>query len=74
MEFMGTKIALVSGIFFFADGAVFTVSPLIIYFITNNTMILIYIGLILAIGTQVLCLTVFYIPESLKFSLSKGKF
>ena len=74
MEFMGAKTAFVCGVYLFADGAVFTVSPLIIYFITNNTMILIYIGLILAIGTQLVCLTVFYIPESLKFSLSKGKF
>ena len=72
MEFMSLKTTFISGLFFFVDGSVFTISPLVIYFISNNTMILIYIALILAVGTQIACLTVFYIPESLKFSLSKG--
>ncbi len=51
MEFMSVKTNLISGLFFFVDGAVFTISPLILYFVTRNTMALVYIALALSIIT-----------------------
>ncbi|CDW91148.1 organic cation [Stylonychia lemnae] len=74
MEFMGLKTRFVSGLFFFVDGAVFTVSPLILYFITRNTQIFVYICLILSIVTIFISHTFLKLPESLKFNLIKNNF
>jgi MFS family permease len=74
MEFMSTHTNFVSGLFFFVDGGVFTVSPLILYFIVQNTQVLVYIALTLSIATLGFTLKWFYIPESLKFTLTKGRY
>ncbi|CDW78985.1 solute carrier family member 5 [Stylonychia lemnae] len=74
MEFMGHKTSFVSGLFFFVDGAVFTVSPLILYFITRNTQIFVYIGLTLSVVTIFISHTYLKIPESIKFNLIKNNY
>ncbi|CDW87768.1 UNKNOWN [Stylonychia lemnae] len=74
MEFMGPKTNFISGFSFFFDGGVFTVSPLILYFITRNTQTFVYIGLALSVITIFFSHTFLKIPESIKFNLIKGNF
>ncbi|CDW73543.1 organic cation [Stylonychia lemnae] len=74
MEFMGLKTSIVSGLFFFVDGAVFTVSPIILYFITRNTQVFVYIGLSLSLITIFISHTYLRIPESIKFNLIKNNY
>ena len=74
MEFLGDKSSFLSGFFFFFDGGVFTVSPLMLYFIQRNIELFVYFSMLLSVVTMALIHLVIKLPESLKFNLSKHKY
>jgi len=55
------------------DGLVFSISPLILHFLTVNTKTMLYIATLLNI-ISIVALLILYVPESIKFNLSKGKY
>ena len=71
LEFMPTKVSLLSTLCFFMDGMVMVVSPIILNFFTNNTMLFIWIALGIN-AAAILSFVIFYLPESSKFLLEKG--
>lgn len=73
MEFLPGRISTVSGLVFFFDGMVLVVSPLILDYITSNTDVLLYIGLIINLF-GLLIFSIWYVPESIKYLLEKGRF
>lgn len=57
----------------FLDGMILVVSPIILLYITNNTVIFLWIGLLMnLIGLS--SFIFMYIPESIKFQLEASKF
>lgn len=73
MEFLPGRVTEISGYMFFIEGMILVISPLILQFVSNNTNIFLWVGLIqnlIAIGTFV----AMKIPESVIFLLEKHKF
>jgi MFS family permease len=73
MEFLPGKVTEYSGYLFFTEGMILVISPLILMFVTVNTDIFLWLGVIqnvIAIGLFVLM----YVPESTIFLLEKERF
>jgi hypothetical protein len=73
MEFLPGRVTEVSGFLFFTDGMSLVLSPLLLQFITNNTFVFIWVGLVLnllAIGGFMAV----RVPESVIFLLENHKF
>ncbi len=73
MEFLPGRVTEISGYLFFTEGMILVVSPLILEFVSNNTNVFLWLGLIqnvIAIGTFV----AMRIPESVIFLLEKNRF
>ncbi len=73
MEFLPGRVTEISGYLFFIEGMILVISPLILQFVSNNTNIFLWAGLIqnlIAIGT----FAAMKIPESVIFLLEKHKF
>ncbi|CDW77154.1 solute carrier family 22 member 4 [Stylonychia lemnae] len=73
MEFVPRQQIFVGGLMRCIDGLVFSISPLILHFVTHNTKNLLYIATCLNI-ISIVALLILYVPESIKFNLSKGKY
>ncbi|CDW78072.1 solute carrier family 22 member 4 [Stylonychia lemnae] len=73
MDFIGQKGSFVTGWLFCLDSFNFIFSPLILYFITKNTQVFAWIGLVITC-TVVASLKFIYFPESLKFTLNQGNY
>jgi hypothetical protein len=73
MEFLPGRVSSLSGYMLFLDGMVLVISPIILKFISKNTDTLLLIPF--AINLTALCFfAVFYMPESTKYLLEKGRF
>ena len=73
MEFLPGRVTEYSGYLFFTEGMILVVSPLILIFVTVNTDIFLWLGVVqnvIAIGLFVFM----YVPESTIFLLEKEKF
>jgi hypothetical protein len=73
MEFLPGRVTDISGYLFFTEGMILVVSPLILQYVTNNTNIFLWVGLmqnLIAIATFILM----RIPESVIFLLEKNNF
>jgi hypothetical protein len=73
MEFLPGRVTKMSGFLFFTDGMSLVLSPLLLKFISNNTFVLIWIGLLL----NLLAIAGFMavrVPESVIFLLENHKF
>lgn len=73
MEWSPGKESVISGVLFSYDGFLFILCPLMLLYVSNNTMMFIWIGLGLNI-TAIVLFGIFYFPESPVFLLDKGKF
>jgi hypothetical protein len=73
MEFLPGRVSALSGKLLFMDGIILVISPLILKFLIKNTDVLLIIPLILNL-LACLCFIAFYIPESTKYLLEKGRF
>jgi len=73
VEFMGKRASLVTGILFCYDSCVFIFSPIVALYLTKNTNVFLYIGILMSVlsGLLIHC---FYFPESMKFNISKKKY
>jgi MFS family permease len=73
MEFLPGRVTEYSGYLFFTEGMLLVISPLILIFVTVNTDIFLWVGLIQnAIGIALFM--VMYVPESTIFLLEKERF
>ena len=73
MEFLPGRGTEFSGYLFFTEGMLLVISPLILIFVTVNTDIFLWVGLIQnAIGIALFM--VMYVPESTIFLLEKERF
>lgn len=73
MEFLPGRVTEFSGYLFFTEGMLLVISPLILIFVTVNTDIFLWVGLIQnAIGIALFM--VMYVPESTIFLLEKERF
>jgi len=73
MEFLPGKVTEASGLLFFIDGMVLVLSPLTLMYLTTNTDVFLWAGVIqniVGLGGFILM----YIPESTIFLLEKGLF
>ena len=73
MEFLPGRVTEISGFLFFTDGMSLVLSPLLLQFITNNTFVFIWIGLVLNLLAIAGFMTV-RVPESVIFLLENHKF
>lgn len=73
MEWCHGYESLVSGLLFFYDGFMFVLCPILLLYVSINTNMFIYFGLILNIIALVIFL-IFYFPESPVFLLAAGRF
>jgi hypothetical protein len=73
MEFLPGRVTDASGVLFFLDGMVLVVSPLVLMYITINTDVFLWAGLIMNL-IGILGFFVMYIPESTIFLLEKDRF
>jgi hypothetical protein len=73
MEFIPGRVSSFSGIMLFFDGMVLVVSPVILKLISKNTDVLLYVPLSINLGALII-FAIFYIPESTKYLLEKGRF
>lgn len=73
MEFMPGRVCGLSAKMLFVEGMIQVVSPLILMYITKYTEIFLWIPFIINILAAI-CFIVFYIPESIKWTLDKGHF
>lgn len=73
MEFLPGRVTEISGYLFFTEGMILVVSPLILQFVSNNTNIFLWAGLIQNLIAIATFLTM-RIPESVIFLLEKHKF
>lgn len=73
MELMPRQQALVGGMMRCLDGLVFSVSPLILHFLTSDTRQLILIAIVLNL-IVLITIMINYVPESIKFNLGKGRY
>jgi hypothetical protein len=73
MEFLPGKVTEASGLLFFLDDFVQVISPLLLMYITKDTNIFLWIGLLMNILPLLGFITV-YIPESTKYLIEKGRY
>lgn len=73
MEFLPGRVTEISGYLFFTEGMILVVSPLILQFVSNNTNIFLWAGLIQNL-IAVTAFAVIRIPESVIFLLEKHRF
>ena len=73
MEFLPGKVTEYSGYLFFTEGMILVISPLILIFLTVNTNIFLWIGVIQNLIAIALFIFM-YVPESTIFLLEKEKF
>lgn len=70
MEFLPGRVTEISGYMFFIEGMILVISPLMLQFLTNNTNMFLYLGLLynlIGLGA----FAVMRIPESVIFLLEK---
>lgn len=72
MEFLPGRVTEMSGYLFFFDGMVLVVSPLILMYVTVNTNVFLWGGL-LQNSIALLGFALIYIPESTVFLLEKDR-
>lgn len=73
MEFLPGRVTEYSGYLFFTEGMLLVISPLILIFVTVNTDIFLWVGLVQnAIGIALFMFM--YVPESTIFLLEKERF
>jgi hypothetical protein len=73
MEFLPGRVTEISGILFFIDGMVLVICPLALQFVTNNTAVFVWAGII----QNVIALIAFMfirVPESVIFQLEKHQY
>ena len=73
MEFLPGRVTQASGVLFFLDGMILVASPLAVMYITTNTDIFLWFGVIQNI-VGLAGFIVMYIPESTIFLLEKERF
>ena len=73
MEFMPGRVSGLGAKMLFVEGMIQVVSPLVLMFVTKDTQIFLWIPFGINI-VAALCFIVFYIPESIKWTLDKGHF
>lgn len=73
MEFLPGRVTEYSGYLFFTEGMLLVISPLILIFVTVNTDIFLWVGLIQN-GIGIALFIVMYVPESTIFLLEKERF
>lgn len=73
MEWIPGKEPLVSGLLFCYDGFLFVLCPLLLVYVSNNTIIFLWIGLIINV-ISIVVFAIFYFPESPVYLLDQNKF
>lgn len=73
MEFLPGRVTEYSGYLFFTEGMLLVISPLILIFVTVNTDIFLWVGLIQN-GIGIALFIFMYVPESTIFLLEKERF
>ena len=63
MEWIPGKESLISGVLFCFDGTLFLICPLVLLYVTNDTQIFVWIGLIINV-VSIIILALVYFPES----------
>jgi hypothetical protein len=73
MEFLPGRVTEYSGYLFFLEGSILVISPLILIFVTVNTDLFLWAGVIQNV-IAIVTFLIMYIPESTIFLLEKEKF
>ncbi|CDW74214.1 solute carrier family 22 member 4 [Stylonychia lemnae] len=73
MDYMGDKGSFITGWMFCLESFNFIITPFILYYISKDTQILAYIGLIMTC-IVVISFKFIYFPESLKFTIIQGRY
>ena len=73
MEWSHGYESVLSGVLFCYDGFLFTLCPLLLLFVSNNTMMFVWIGLTINV-LALIAIAFFYFPESPVFLLDQGRF
>ena len=73
MEFLPGRVTEISGILFFIDGMVLVICPLVLQFVTNNTAVFVWAGIIQN-AFALIAFMFIRVPESVIFQLEKHKY
>jgi len=73
MEWVHGYESLISGLLFFYDGFMFVLCPIMLVYVTKNTIVFLYIALIIN-ALALVAFLLFYFPESPVFLLDSGRF
>ena len=73
MEWAHGYESLISGVLFCFDGFLFTLCPIMLLYLSNNTQMFLWIPLIMN-ALAIVVFAIFYFPESPVFLLDQGRF